>query len=51
MIDDKNFDFLQSIISKICCLSASDHSDFNPGNKAAQIIADKLMRARQRVAA
>ena len=51
MIDDNNFEPLQYIIQKVCCLGQSGQDSFNPGNAAAKAIADKLMRARQRVAA
>ena len=51
IIDENNFEFLQAIFSQLFCLSASAQDSFNPGNDAAKKIADKLMRARQRVAA
>ena len=51
IIDENNFEFLQSIFTQLFCLSASAQDSFNPGNDAAKKIADKLMRARQRVAA
>ena len=51
IIDEDNFEFLQAIFSQLFCLSASAQDSFNPGNDAAKKIADKLMRARQRVAA
>lgn len=51
IIDENNFENLQEIFQKIFCLSASGKDTFNPGNDAAKKIADKLMRARQRVAA
>lgn len=50
IIDENNFEFLQSILEKIFCLRNSDQASFNPGNDAAKKIADKLMRARERVA-
>lgn len=50
MVDEANFEFFQKAISLICCLKNSDASTFNPGSKAAKKIAEKLMRARQRVA-
>lgn len=51
MIDENNFEILQEVFQQIFCLSARGQQAFNPGNEAAKAIADKLMRARQRVAA
>ena len=52
MLDENNFDFLTEAIKDICCLRSGPGNDnFNPGNKEAQKIAEKLMRGRQRVAA
>ena len=51
IIDEDNFQELQDILSNVFCLSASGQEAFNPGNDAAKKIADKLMRARQIVAA
>ena len=51
IIDEGNFEKFQQIISQVFCLSKSDASSFNPQNKKAKEIADKLMKARQRVAA
>lgn len=50
IIDENNFEFLQSILEQIFCLRNSDQASFNPGSEAAKKIADKLMRARERVA-
>ena len=52
-IDENNFEYLQAAISSICCLKTGpmDQQSFNPANKQAQEIAEKLMRGRQRVAA
>ena len=50
MVDEGNFENLQQVISEIFCLRNSDQASFNPGNKKAKEIADKLMKARQRVA-
>ena len=52
-IDERNFEFLQAAISSICCLKSGpmDQSTFNPADEQARIIAEKLMRGRQRVAA
>ena len=51
-IDEKNFEPLQDAISEICCLKTGpmDTNGFNPADKKAQEIADKLLRGRQRVA-
>lgn len=51
IIDEGNFEKLQQIIGQIFCLSKSDQSSFNPQSKRAKEIADKLMKARQRIAA
>ena len=53
LIDETNFDFLQAAISSICCLKTGpmDQQAFNPADKKAREIAEKLMRGRQRVAA
>ena len=53
MIDENNFEYLQNTISDICCLKTGpmDQTTFNPADKKAQEIAEKLMRGRQRVAA
>lgn len=50
IIDENNFEFLQQILEQIFCLRNTDQASFNPGNEAAKAIADKLMRARERVA-
>lgn len=50
-IDEDNFDNLQEILKKVFCLGASGQESFNPANAKAKEIADKLMRARARVAA
>ena len=51
IIDEGNFEKLQQVISEVFCLSKSDAGSFNPQSKKAKEIADKLMKARQRVAA
>lgn len=53
MIDEKNFDSLQSVLRKIFCMKDGpmDQQAFNPGNAKAQEIAKKLMRGRDRIAA
>ena len=52
-IDENNFEYLQDIISSICCLKNGKMSQdsFNPADAKAKEIAEKLMRGRQRVAA
>ena len=50
IIDENNFESLQGILEQIFCLRNTDQASFNPGNEAAKAIADKLMRARERVA-
>lgn len=53
VIDENNFEFLQSAISDITCMKTGpmDQTTFNPANDKAREIAEKLMRGRQRVAA
>ena len=53
VVDESNFEFIQAAISSICCLKTGpmDQQTFNPANEQAQVIAEKLMRGRQRVAA
>ena len=51
IIDEGNFEKLQQVISQIFCLAKSDQNNFNPQNKQAKEIANKLMKARQRIAA
>ena len=53
IIDESNFEYLQAAIADICCLKTGpmDQQSFNPADKKAREIAEKLMRGRQRVAA
>lgn len=53
IIDESNFEFLQKTLSEICCLNSGSNGaqNFNPADKKAKEIADKLMRGRQRIAA
>lgn len=50
-IDEENFEALQEVLRQVFQLSAGGQDTFNPSNAAAKKIADKLNRARQRVAA
>lgn len=52
LIDVGNFELLQSFLLKIFCFDSNKHKqeNFNPANKKAKEIADKIMRGRQRVA-
>lgn len=52
MIDESNFNYLQEVITEICCLKKSqdDELNYNPGNAKAREIAEKLMKGRKRVA-
>ena len=52
LIDETNFIFLQNIIREIFCYSLEKmkQETFNPANKKAKEIAEKLMRGRKRVA-
>ena len=49
-IDEENFEILQTLLQDMFCLSKTDQGTFNPANKKAKEIADKLMKARQKVA-
>ena len=49
-IDEDNFEFLQKVLIQQFCLQGSGQESFNPKGKKAQEIAQKLMKARQRVA-
>ena len=53
MIDEDNFEALQEALKMIFCANTGpmNQQAFNPANKKAQEIAEKLMRGRQRVAA
>lgn len=53
MIDEQNFEILQGIISQIFCINTGpmETQAFNPRDEKAREIANKLMRARERVAA
>lgn len=52
-VDENNFEALQDVIREVFCLTTGpmDQTAFNPANKKAQEIAQKLMRGRERVAA
>lgn len=52
MIDENNFDELQSILKKVFCLNRSNDNMpvYNPKGKKAKEIADKIMRGRAKVA-
>ena len=52
-IDDSNFEPLQAVLSSIFCINSGpmETQSFNPQGQKAKEIAEKLMRARQRVAA
>lgn len=54
LIDEDNFDAFQNVVAQLACLTstlAGSQGQFNPQSPKAKEIADKLMRARQRVAA
>lgn len=51
IIDENNFEILQSVLEQIFCLRKSDEASFNPANAATKKIADKLIKARERLAA
>lgn len=49
-IDEGNFESLQKLLVQCFCLKGSGQEQFNPQSKKAREIAQKLMKARQRVA-
>ena len=51
IIDEGNFEILQEILIQQFCLKGTDQEQFNPQSKKAREIAQKLMKARQKVAA
>ena len=51
MIDENNFEEFQEVLSKIFCLENTGQDVYNPANEQARIIAEKLMRGRQKAAA
>lgn len=53
IIDDANFEAFQKVLLQIFCINNGpmEAQTFNPQNQKAKEIADKIMRARQRVAA
>lgn len=53
MVDDTTFEVFQEYLKEIFCFKSGkmDQQNFNPGDKKAKEIADKLMRGRQRIAA
>lgn len=53
VIDENNFEELQSVLRRIFCMKDGpmDQIAFNPSGKKAQEIAKKLMRGRERIAA
>ena len=50
-ITEDNFESLREVLIKLFCLENAGQQAFNPQSKKAKEIADKLMRARARVAA
>lgn len=50
-IDEGNFEILQKVLQDMFCLSKTDQGTFNPANKKAREIANKIMKSRQKIAA
>lgn len=50
MVDENNFEALQSVLKSIFCLNSSKAKEeqFNPANKKAKEIADKIAAGRKR---
>lgn len=51
VIDENNFEIIQQVISQIFCLNRTDQGSFNPSDRKAKEIANKLMKGRQKIAA
>ena len=51
IIDENNFEALQSVVGEILCLNKKGSEEFNPADDKAREIAEKLKRARARTAA
>ena len=51
IIDESNFDVFQDICKQVFCLNRNGQEEYNPANKKAKEIADKIMRGRAKVAA
>lgn len=51
MLDERNFESFQQQLGQILCLQQSGQQTFNPGNDKAKEIAQKLQKAREKVAA
>ena len=51
MIDEGNFESLQQVLVECFCLKGSEQEQYNPQSAKAKEIAQKLMKARQKVAA
>ena len=51
MLDGENFEIFQKQIGEALCLQQSGQQSFNPGNNKAREIAQKLQRAREKIAA
>ena len=51
-IDESNFDSFQKILNQIFCIASGPMQTqvFNPGSKKAKEIADKIMKARKKIA-
>ena len=52
-IDESNFDMLQQTLTQVCCIKSglSNSQNYNPSDKKAKEIAEKLMKGRQKIAA
>lgn len=50
IIDERNFEVFQKVVSEQFCLKDTEQQQFNPQSKKAREIAQKLMKARQKVA-
>jgi hypothetical protein len=50
IVDERNFESLQEICRKVFCVNKTDGDKFNPQGAKAKEIAQKLLKARKRVA-
>ena len=49
IIEEGNFEYFQNILRQVFCIDL-DKEDFNPANKQAEIIAEKIKKAKAKVA-
>lgn len=50
MVDENNFETIQTIVKDIFCIKNNEQKEFNPASDKAKKIAEKIMRSRQKIA-